>query len=156
MRTLPPLLALISLISGCFPAYRPSPVASDNLRTLGCLDLSFTVGGDGRIPDGSLLLDVQIGNRCSYPAALDLTALAIDARDAEGRVTSMRIYDPRGEIKPFTVDASISALERIRIDPSPSNGGELVTVCLDLSRVAPDTPNASPTQLCIPRRWSTP
>ncbi len=133
----------------------PNPAfGSANVRQLGCLDLAFEFGGDRRIPDDALLLDVHLRNRCTHPVALDLTALVIVGRDAEGPGGRMTFYDPRHEIQPIAVDAPKEAKERIRLDGTWTDcPGEIVTLCFDVSRVAPDTPAASPTPLCIQRSW---
>src|SRR5260370_26233802 len=94
------------------PTFDIPPAA---VRQLGCLDVGLALGRDPRIPDDALLLDVHLGNRCTHPEAFDFTAMIIEARDADGNVAAMRFYDPRNELGPRTVDASVEALERLRL-----------------------------------------
>jgi hypothetical protein len=118
-------------------------------RVVGCAELAFSVERDARLPDGSVLLDVSVRNRCVRPTPLDLGAMRIVGYDAAGAEFPVAMYDPRGEIHAAEVDSEVAAVERIRLD-----GFDAVelpsSLCVDVTRVSQDAQRASPARVCMP------
>jgi hypothetical protein len=117
-------------------------------RVLGCTELAFSVERDARLPEGSLLLDVSVRNRCVRPTPLDLGAMRIVGYDPEGQEMSVAMYDPRGEIGATEVDSDVAAVERIRLDAPALEYAR--SICVDVTRVSPDAQRTAPARVCMP------
>lgn len=129
--------------------YRAETIANElgprSVRTLGCLDIGLEVFAD----ETSDLLDVHLGNRCLDSEILDLRKLAIRGTDERGEAErDVAIRDPKNEIVPLHVGAAERGEEHFRLD----NSLRSARLCFDLTRIAPDAPEARPERICFERR----
>ncbi len=148
------LLVLVAALGGCGPQeydpHVPIGVHAAAIRSVGCLDLGAAVAPDPRIPRDELLLSLRVGNRCTEPAAFDASAIRIVAQTVAGESVRLDFVDPRREIGPKHLDASVLAKESIAL------GGDvpadrLVEICFDLRAIVPDDPGPPPEPLCLRR-----
>ncbi|HEY0477276.1 MAG TPA: hypothetical protein VGD37_07110, partial [Kofleriaceae bacterium] len=84
--------------------YPPQDFPGQRL-TVGCLDLAVERRADlatglARGP----VLAYQFANRCDHPAMIDLAAVAVVRRDAQGVDVALRPYDPHAELHPVALD----------------------------------------------------
>jgi len=114
-----------------------------SVRTLGCLDVGLAVYRRGE----AVLLDVHVGNRCSYPEALDVARLRIHGVDQEGGDHAVTLYDPKSELVRLHVGGAERGRERLKLQ----GARDLTRICFDLQALAPDAPSARPAALCLER-----
>lgn len=147
-------IVIAAALAGCGgPEYGPRAslgVQPEAIRTLGCLDVGLSLAPDRRIPNDQLLLSLRVGNRCQRPEAFDAGAMRIVAQTTEGDQVPLGLVDPRGEVGPRHLDASILASESIAL-AGEIPADRLVEICFDLRAVAPDEPSAVPEPLCLRR-----
>lgn len=145
----PVLLALCA--GGCAWAYRPGTLleerAGAEVRTAGCIDwrVSLREEPDLLVPPHWTVLRVEAGNRCEEPVRIDLSrARVVALREGRDRVT-LRLFDPRREIRPATLDGA-QLDERIAFEPPDGTGASIV--CVSLAAVAP-APHAPGDEPCL-------
>jgi hypothetical protein len=98
-------IALACALAGC--AYQPGSfrhAAHDftgQRATVGCLDIAIERRADASIGP---VLDFQFANRCDHAAMVDLGAVAVVGRAADGGEVALRPFDPRAELHPAALD----------------------------------------------------
>jgi hypothetical protein len=164
----------VMLLGGTAPLpYHAESLAKElgpqSVRTLGCLDVGVVVFdrlADSNPSSNSTftheMLDFHVGNRCSYPEAIDLRKLVIRGertvpahwaeidpanRDHVGKI-DIALWDPRSEIRELSVGGSERGRERIRLDGAHS----AERICFNFERIAPDAPEARPAEMCFVRK----
>ena len=124
---------LCCVIAGC--AYRPGSFAwfEGTRVSLGCLDLAVHRRQD--MPIGPVI-EYQFGNRCDHAATVDLGALVVQGRAADGSEVELRPYDPEAEIHPVTLDGRAIGGEALAY---PSEVA-IAEVCVDVAPLVPAAP----------------
>ena len=133
----------IALVAGC--AYHGGAFSDIHgtfegpRQTIGCVDIAVAKTEE---PTGPVIA-YAFGNRCRYPVPLDLAAIRVRGRTADGATRELVAFDPNHEIRPLAIDALITGRENIEyVAHEP-----LTEVCVDLSGVtnaAPQTPWVCP------------
>lgn len=146
-------MAFVGMLAGTTGSpgfYRAGTIGSElggaSVRTIGCLDVGLALV---ERPDASLL-QLDVGNRCSHPEALDFAMIRIDGVRADGERRVVALQDPRHEIVPLHVGAGERGKELVRID-----SGDLVRLSFDVDAIAPDTPHAHPASMHFARTSAT-
>lgn len=120
-------------LAGC--AYRPGsftryrePFEGQRL-TVGCLDL-----GIARRPDEEkdAVVAYQFGNRCPDPAIVDLAAVSVIGRTADGTEVALAPYDPHHDVRALQLDGQWTGKEVLAY---PSEVA-LAQVCVDAASIA--------------------
>lgn len=129
---------------GC--AYEPSSFSFMNhstgaRATIGCLDLAISPRAPTS-PARHTVLAYEFGNRCDVPVVVDLAAMSVVGRTAEGQTFTLSPYDPAREIRAALLDGRSYGTEQIAY-PSQS---ALVDVCVDAAAIARRGP---PRWLCV-------
>jgi hypothetical protein len=126
--------ALLSCaLLGC--AYKPGSFTSGDSHfpgqraTIGCLDLAVERRTD--FPIGPVL-GYHFANRCDHPTTVDLGALAVVGRDAQGAEIALHAYDPRAELRPVTLEARNLGAESLAYPAHEA----MAQVCVDVSTFA--------------------
>lgn len=129
------LLALALAACGYQPGsfQYPHALATGQRATLGCLDVSVALR---RHTDHAALVEYDFGNRCDGPSPVDLAAVRVIGRTADGRAVPLAPYDPDGEIRPLPLDGRATGHEAIAYQ---ATGQARVTqVCVDAAAIAHD------------------
>jgi hypothetical protein len=132
----PATLAALA-IAGC--GYQPGSLASQQRAfagrraTVGCFDVAVERKAD--LPIGPVL-GYQLANRCDHLATVDLAAIAVVGRDAEGVDVVLAPYDPRAELHPVALDARSVGGESLAYPA----GSAMPQVCVDLATLVHRTP----------------
>ena len=147
-------ILILTALAGCgfqeYDPHTPIGVHAGAIRNLGCLDVGVGLAPDPRIPRDELLLSLRVGNRCQHSQPFNAAAIRILAQTPEGDSVPLDLIDPRGEIGPRHLDASILASENIAI-AGDIPAQRLVEICFDLAGVTPEEPSAPPEPLCLHR-----
>jgi hypothetical protein len=120
---------------GC--GYRPGSFTSTQggflgpRATIGCLDVAVERRPD--LPIGPVL-DYQFANRCDRPTTIDLAAVAVVGRGADGADIALRPYDPHAELRPVPLDGRNTGAEQLAY---PARG-PIAQVCVDVATLAGD------------------
>jgi hypothetical protein len=131
----------IAIIAGCVAgcaagcAYQPG--SFDHGRstfpgeraTVGCLDVAVERRVD--LLEGPVL-GYQFANRCDHAVAIDLGALAVLGRNADGTEAVLRPYDPEHELHPVALDGRSSGGEALAYPADHA----VPQVCVDLATFA--------------------
>jgi hypothetical protein len=135
---------LTCALAGC--AYNPGSFTHIQVQfaghqmTVGCLDLAIDRRPD--LPSGDAVVGYAFGNRCDHPTAVDLLAVNVIGRTADGREVELLPYDPRHDIQPLEIDGRLAAKEAIAYPSTVP----LVEVCIDVASIT----HAKPARwLCV-------
>lgn len=132
------LTLVASMSTSCRPV-RPSHLAAASettaTRSFGCLDLSLAATRSSELPPSSLLVDLEVDNRCHEPVPFDLRALRMWTEHRNGDRFWMTLYDPRSEIGAVHVEGDAHGVEHVRCDDA-GPAGAIRRVCFDLSGVS--------------------
>jgi hypothetical protein len=126
---------LLCALVGC--TYKPGSFASSGSAfrgqrvSAGCLDIAVERRGDLAIGP---VLDYQFANRCDHLTTVDLGAVTVIGRSAEGAEVRLRPYDPRSEIHPVALDARKVGGESLAYWA----GRAMPQVCVDVASLARD------------------
>ena len=107
-------LALAGALAGC--AYQPGSFSyaphefPGQRATVGCLDIAIERRADLAIGP---VLSYQFANRCDRAAVIDLAAVAVIGRSAQGAEVALRPFDPRGELQPAALDGRTVGTEAL-------------------------------------------
>lgn len=130
-------VALACALVGC--AYQPGSFTHaprdfvGQRVTVGCLDIAIERRADAAVGP---VLGYQFGNRCDHAVPIDLGAVAVIARDAQGAGVALRPYDPRSEIRPAGLDGRSVGAEALAY----ASDRPVLEICADaagLAQVAP-------------------
>ena len=130
-------------LAGC--AYQPGSFAypqntfAGQRTTIGCLDVSIERQADLSIGP---VLGYQFANRCDHLTMIDLDAVAVVGRNAQGTDVTLRPYDPRAEIRPVALDGRNVGAEALAY---PADR-EMLQVCVDVATLVHQGP---PRWLCF-------
>ncbi|HEX3758817.1 MAG TPA: hypothetical protein VHW23_08935 [Kofleriaceae bacterium] len=146
-------VALVCVLVGC--GYQPGSFAHASHDfvgqrvTVGCLDIAVERRADHAIGP---VLGYQFANRCDRAAPVDLAAVAVIGRDAQGADVALRPYDPRGEIHPAALDGRSAGAEAVvygvpgRIPGHATRAAPIREVCADAAALGDAAP---PHWLCF-------
>lgn len=147
-RVLSCVLAAIVVPAGC--SYRAGSFA-DRAGTfpgprvaLPCLDLTVSLVDSA--PGAGRVIQYSFGNRCEKSITVNLAAARVTARTTSGKVTDLRPFDPRREIKPLPLDGMLSGREQI-LYLGPQDVAA-ASICVDVSLVDGSAPAGLP-PLCL-------
>lgn len=107
-------VALVCVLAGC--GYQPGSFAHASHDfvgqrvTVGCLDIAVERRADHALGP---VLGYQFANRCDRAAPIDLGAVAVIGRDAQGADVALRPYDPQGEIRRAALDGRSAGAEAV-------------------------------------------
>jgi hypothetical protein len=124
----------VLLLAGC--AYQAGSFDSSLQRfkgqqaTVDCLDVSIERRHD--LADGTAVVGYAFGNRCDHPTVVDLAAVAVVGRTADGHQVELSAYDPRHEIATLRLDGRAVGREALAY---PSDA-PLAEVCIDAGTIA--------------------
>ncbi len=104
----------------------PSGSFGGHDRTVGCLDVGVSVGADAAA-EGPVLA-YGFGNRCDRAAVVDLGAVVVTGRTADGDEVALAPYDPAGELRPARIDARRTGREAIEY----AGARDVRMICADL------------------------
>lgn len=135
--SLPLLGACASYAPGSFTSGQ-SPFAGHRVTT-GCLDVAVEVTREA--PGDSPVITYHFGNRCNRAQLVDLQAVLVTGRTADGTELALTPFDPGGEIRPLPLDGRLVGRENIEYQTSPS-GADLASLCLAIGAIA--GPDAAP------------
>lgn len=142
--TLPRGIALASCaLIGC--AYQPGSFAhapgttAGQRVTVGCLDVALDRRAD--LPIGPVI-EYRFANRCDHPAIVDLAAVAVVGRSAEGSEVTLAPYDPRAELRPVALDGRNAGMEALAYPAAHP----MAEVCVDAAALIHQ---GSPRWLCF-------
>ncbi len=159
---------VMGALAVCACGYQPGTFAGEASgafagarATVGCLDVSVAgrwspARSTGQTATGQTVV-VDFGNRCDRPVVVDFTSLRAFGRDAGGREHRLAIYDPRGEIRPLSLEARSAGREVLELRRQATAGATAARVrsaCVDVGRLTRDmTPDAAPAPrwLCVSR-----
>lgn len=145
---------VLTVLAACGPhEYDPrAPIGVHRaaIRELGCLDIGVAVAPDRRIPNDQLLLSLRVGNRCESSQPFNAAAMRVLAQTLDGERIPLDLVDPRGEIGPRHLDASILASENIAL-AGEIPADRLVEICFDLRPTVPEERSAATKPLCLRR-----
>src|SRR5207248_1121678 len=123
----------VALLAGCYHYEAGSlPIR------LSCLDTDVQVTRDEQVTGP--VLDYRFGNRCDHDVTVDIPAVHVAARDADGHRLQLAAFDPRREIHADQLPALMWGRERIAYDGDFAER-DLVEVCVEigaLERGAPE------------------
>jgi hypothetical protein len=117
---------LLALVPAC--AYAPHSFVDLGTEfpgarfTTACLDVSVARGQDA-LAQGALV-QYTFGNRCAHAVTVDLASVRVTG---DGQL--LRAYDPKGEIKPLSIDAYWQGKELIEYR------GEASALCVEVSGI---------------------
>ena len=104
----------------------------------GCLDLGVHLARHPTVPRRFTVLRFELGNRCGRPLRVDLGAVRVRARYADGAEVELARHDPRREVRAVTLDVRTRAVEVLAYAPALPREGAPAVVCLALDGVQPD------------------
>lgn len=107
-------------------------------RRLGCLEVSVGAGRDYDLPPSSLLVEVDLHNRCEEPALVDLRSMRMWTERRSGDRFALAFYDPRAEVVPLHMEPEAQAIERFRVDDAGAPG-TVHQICFDPTYVGGPT-----------------
>lgn len=118
-------------------SYPPHSFAGQR-ATVGCLDIAVE-----RRPDLSIgpVLAYQFANRCDHAAVIDLGAVSVVGRSAQGRDVRLAPYDPRGEVRPVALDGRNAGAEALAYPADHA----ILEICVDAASLV----HAAPTWMCF-------
>lgn len=122
------------LLAGC--AYQAGSFDSSLQRfkgqqaTIDCLDVAIERRHD--LADGAAVVGYAFGNRCDHPTVVDLAAVAVVGRTADGRQMELAAYDPRHEISTLRLDGRAVGREALAYPTDVP----LAEVCIDAGTIA--------------------
>jgi hypothetical protein len=128
----------VALLAGC--AYQPGSFAFPENKfpgqhaTAGCLDVSIERRTD--LPIGPVL-GYQFANRCDHPATVDLGAVSVVGRNAQGTDVVLRPYDPHAELHPVALDGRKLGAESLAYPADRA----MLQVCVDVATLAHQGPS---------------
>jgi hypothetical protein len=120
-------------------------------RTVGCLDLAVAPVDDAAA-EGPVAA-VTFANRCDAAVVVDLPSIRATGRGLDGREVAMGVFDPDREIRAGLLEARTIGRELIEFQPL-GGGPAPYDLCLDVSRLDPGAPSATPVVVCL--RGGTP
>jgi hypothetical protein len=135
-------LVLVAL-AGC--AYKPGSFAylqnefSGQRATVGCLDVAVERQTDLAIGP---VLAYRFANRCDHPLTIDLGAVAVVGRNAQGVEVGLPPYDPRAELHPVALDGRSIGAESLAYPADRA----ISQVCVDVATLVHQ---ATPRWLCL-------
>jgi hypothetical protein len=97
--------------------------------TVGCLDVAVERRVD--LPVGPVL-GYQFANRCDHALTIDLAALAVIGRNADGTEAVLRPHDPTHELHPVALDGRSAGGEAIAYPADHA----VPQVCIDVATFA--------------------
>ena len=118
---------------GC--AYQPGSFThvqrgfSGQRATVGCLDIAIERRADLAIGP---VLGFQFANRCDQPAMIDLAAVVVVGRNAQGIDVALTPYDPRAELHPVALDGRNTGAESLAYPADHA----MPQVCVDVAALA--------------------
>lgn len=118
-----------------------------------CLDLGVHLARHPNVPAGLTVVQYELGNRCDRPVRVDLPAVRVRARYADGVELDLAPRDPRRELRAATLDVRTHVFEALAYAPAAPREMKPQRVCLALDGVAPGAPAetaAPPTCLTVP------
>ena len=126
------LLAAALVACGYQPGsfHYPEALVAGQHATVGCLDLS--IGIRQRTPRAAVI-DYDFGNRCDHPSVVDLAAVRVIGRTADGREVSLAAYDPNGELRALPLDGRSTGHEAIAYESEKS---PVAQICIDAAAIA--------------------
>jgi hypothetical protein len=116
-------------------------------RTVGCVDVSVASLRDPEARGPAARF--SFGNRCDAATALDLSAVRVVARYADGERATVRPYDPGRVIRQGLLEARTTGTESIEYQ-SPRRGVRVVELCMDLAGIDANEPSPRPVVVCLP------
>lgn len=132
------------LLAGC--AYQAGSFDSSLQRfkglqtTIDCLDLAVERRHD--LANNAAVVGYAFGNRCDHPTVVDLAAVRVVGRTADGDEMELSAYDPRHEISTLRLDGRAVGREAVAY-PSESS---LAEICIDAGTIAH---NATAHWMCL-------
>jgi hypothetical protein len=129
-------LALVALVA-C--AYRPGSFTDPGQAwigpraTVGCLDLALERRVD--LPIGPVVR-YQFANRCDRPLTIDLGAVIVVGRAADGAERALAPYDPASELHAAALEARSAGAEALAYPAA----GPMPQVCVDAATLVHATP----------------
>lgn len=124
---------VLAALAGC--AYQPGSFASSQRAfpgqraTVGCLDVAVERRTDLAIGP---VLGYQFANRCDHPVTIDLAAVVVVGRNAQGADVGLRPYDPRAELHPVALDGRSVGAELLAYPADRA----IPQVCVDIATLA--------------------
>jgi hypothetical protein len=119
-------------------AHAPSSPGGQRV-TLGCVDLAVERRADLAVGP---VLDYRFANRCDHPEMVDLGALPVVGRSAEGSEVALAPYDPQGELHATALDGRSIGGEALAYPAAHP----MVEVCVDAARLIH---HSAPRWLCF-------
>jgi hypothetical protein len=127
-------LATVAIVAGC--GYQPGSFGSSiqsfagQRTTLGCLDLAVERRAD--LPTGEPVLGYSFGNRCDFPAVVDLATTTVIGRGVDGSRHELPAFDPRHAIEPLRLDGRAVGHEAIAYETDTP----MRELCVDAAGIA--------------------
>jgi hypothetical protein len=142
-------LALGLLGGGCesFKAHTFIKIPRADVRDLGCLAVGISPRRDDRFPESSMLVELEVVNRCDVPTPFNVSALRMWSRNDDGQVSKVSWYDPNKSLGLVHVQIQAVGREFMRID-DVGDPGQVAEVCFDLSHVALSA-RTTETPICV-------
>jgi hypothetical protein len=140
---------VLVVLAGC--AYKPGSFAHPQNQfpgqraTVGCLDIAVERRTD--LPIGPVL-GYQFANRCDHPMTIDLGAVAVVGRNAQGTDVGLRPYDPLAELHPVALDGRNVGAESLAYPTDRA----ITQVCVDVATLVHQ---GAPRWLCLASTTAT-
>jgi hypothetical protein len=96
--------------------------------TVGCLDVAVAPFHDAAAEGTAIVY--EFGNRCDRPARVDLGAVSVHGRTADGRDVTLEPFDPLGELRVARLEARRTGREVIEYAAPAADA--LLLVCADV------------------------
>lgn len=145
-------MAFLGMVGGASTApgmYRAGVIGQElgdaSVRTLGCLDVGLAII---ERPNAGSLLQLDVGNRCSHPEALDFSKVRISGSEYDHQLRTVALEDPRHEIVELHVGAGERGRELVRLE----NAHALLHLSFEVDEIAPDAPHAHPAAVYFTRQ----
>jgi hypothetical protein len=145
----------LSVLAGGCAQYHAGDFSSLSLafpgeqRTVGCVDVAASLTEDDQAVGP--VVGYSLGNRCSHGAEVDLAAVRVRAVASDGHGVALAPYDPAAELRVATLEVGRVAREVIEYGV-PSDAGELVGLCVDVSHLDRAAPSPTPVEACFALR----
>jgi hypothetical protein len=104
---------------------------------------------DAYVAPGSVVVAFTFGNGCGRSARLDLGSVRVTAHFADGSQEQLALYDPASEVHVGTLDARDQGREALQFNPRSRRESAPTLVCLDVSALAADGPDAEVHPICM-------